>query len=75
MIQLVTIHVSAFRSPRIPGAAAAIGHASANRAVLATGVAGLAGGAAYIVVLVVLRTPELGALVTIVRRRGASTDA
>jgi putative peptidoglycan lipid II flippase len=49
--------------------AAAIGHATANAALLATGIAALAGGAAYVGVLVALRTPELGALVAIVRRR------
>jgi putative peptidoglycan lipid II flippase len=54
--------------------AAAIGHATANRAFLATAVAGLAGGAAYVVVLVLLRTPELGSLLGVLRRRPITVD-
>jgi putative peptidoglycan lipid II flippase len=49
--------------------AAAIGQATANRALVATGVAGLVAGGAYAVVLVVLRTPELGSLLAVLRRR------
>ena len=37
--------------------AAAIGRTSANRALVATAVAGLAGGVAYVLVLALLRTP------------------
>jgi putative peptidoglycan lipid II flippase len=49
--------------------AALIGSASANRALLATGIAGLLAGGAYAIVLLVLRTPELGSLLTVLRRR------
>jgi len=49
--------------------AAAIGSTPANRAILATGAAGLVAGGAYAVVLLVLRTPELGSLLAILRRR------
>jgi len=51
------------------GLAAAIGSASANRALLAAGVAGLIAGGVYALVLVVLRTPELGSLLAVLRRR------
>ena len=54
--------------------AAAIGHATANAALVATAVAAAAGGGAYLVVLTVLRTPELGALLAIARRRGGPID-
>jgi putative peptidoglycan lipid II flippase len=49
--------------------AAAVGSASANRAVLATGVAGLLAGGAYALALLVMRTPELGSLLGVLRRR------
>jgi hypothetical protein len=49
--------------------AAAVGAASANRALLATGIAGLIAGGAYAVALLALRTPELGSLLGILRRR------
>jgi putative peptidoglycan lipid II flippase len=49
--------------------AAVIGSPSANRALVATGVAGLLAGGAYAAVLMVLRTPELGSLLTVLRRR------
>ena len=55
--------------------AAAIGHATANAALVATMVAAAAGGAAYLAVLLAMRTPELGALLTIVRRRGSPTGS
>jgi putative peptidoglycan lipid II flippase len=48
--------------------AAAIGRTSANRALVATAVAGLAGGVAYVLVLVALRTPELRSLLGTLRR-------
>jgi len=51
------------------GLAAAIGSADANRALLAAGVAGLIAGGVYALVLVVLRTPELGSLLAVLRRR------
>jgi putative peptidoglycan lipid II flippase len=49
--------------------AAAIGSASANRALLATGLAGLVAGGVYALTLLVLRTPELGSLLGVLRRR------
>ena len=49
--------------------AAAIGSATANRALLATGVAALVAGGCYAVTLLALRTPELGSLVAVLRRR------
>jgi putative peptidoglycan lipid II flippase len=49
--------------------AAAIGSATANRALLATAVASLVAGGCYAVTLVALRTPELGSLVAVLRRR------
>ena len=54
--------------------AAAIGHATANRAFVATAVAGLAASAAYAAVLVLLRTPELGSLLRVLRRRPIAVD-
>lgn len=47
--------------------AAAIGRTSANRAIVTTAVAGLAGAGAYVVVLVILRTPELRSLLGTLR--------
>ena len=52
--------------------AGAIGHATANQALVATAVAGVAGGVAYVITLAAMRTPELGSLVDALRRR---TDA
>jgi putative peptidoglycan lipid II flippase len=52
----------------------AIGHPTANRAFVATAVAGLAGSAAYVLVLVLLRTPELGQLLGVLRRRAITVD-
>jgi putative peptidoglycan lipid II flippase len=54
--------------------AAAIGHATANRALLATAVAGAVGTAVYVGVLGALRTPELGSLVAVLRRRTPPAD-
>ncbi len=54
--------------------AAAIGHATANAALLATVAAGLAGGAVYLVALVAMRTPELGSLIAVLRRSTSATD-
>ena len=54
--------------------AAAIGHTTANRALLATVAAGAVGTAAYVVTLAALRTPELGTLVAVLRRRTPSAD-
>ncbi len=54
--------------------AGAIGHATANRALVAAGVAGLGGGAAYLVLLLVMRTPELGSLFAVLRRRAVPLD-
>ena len=55
--------------------AGAIGSRSAGRAVVATGVAATAGALAYLAVLSLLRSDELGAIVGIVRRRTkASAD-
>jgi putative peptidoglycan lipid II flippase len=56
------------------GLAAVVGSASANRALVATGIAGLLAGAAYAGVLLALRTPELGSLLAVLRRR-APVDA
>jgi putative peptidoglycan lipid II flippase len=49
--------------------AAAIGSATANRALLATAIAALVAGGCYALALVALRTPELGSLVAVLRRR------
>ncbi len=49
--------------------ASAIGSASAGRAVVATVVAGAAGALAYLGVLVLMHSEELGAVVGLVRRR------
>jgi putative peptidoglycan lipid II flippase len=54
--------------------AAAIGRTSANRALVATAVAGLAGGVAYGLVLVALRTPELRSLLGTLRRGPAPLE-
>ena len=54
--------------------AAAIGRATANRALVATAVAGLAGGIAYVLVLVALRAPELRSLLASLRRTSAPLD-
>jgi hypothetical protein len=56
------------------GLAAAIGHATATRAFEATAVAGIGGIAAYVLVLVLLRTPELGSLMGVLRRRAVVAD-
>jgi len=48
--------------------AAAIGSATANRALLATGVAALVAGGCYVLALVALRTPELGSIAAVLRR-------
>jgi putative peptidoglycan lipid II flippase len=52
--------------------AGAIGHASPEKALLATVVAGAAGSAAYLLVLVLMRSDELTALVGLVRRRAVA---
>jgi putative peptidoglycan lipid II flippase len=49
--------------------AAAIGHSSPGEALLATALAGVAGSAAYLLGLVVMRSDELSALVALARRR------
>jgi putative peptidoglycan lipid II flippase len=49
--------------------AAAVGSATAGRAIVATGIAGLVAGGVYAAVLVALRTPELGSLLAVLRRR------
>jgi len=54
--------------------AAAIGRTSANRALFTTAAAGLAGGLAYVVVLFVLRTPELRSLSSVLRRGATPLD-
>lgn len=54
--------------------AAAIGHTTANQAIVATAVAGLGGVVAYILVLLLLRTPELGSLLAVLRRRPIPVD-
>ena len=54
--------------------AAAIGRSSANRALFATAAAGLAGGAAYVLVLLALRTPELRSLFGTLRRSPSPLD-
>jgi hypothetical protein len=54
--------------------AAAIGRTSANRALFATAVAGVVGGAAYVLVLVALRTPELRSLLGTLRRGPAPLE-
>jgi putative peptidoglycan lipid II flippase len=53
--------------------AGAIGSGSAARAVVAAGVAGTAGALAYLGMLAVLRSDELGAIVAIVRRRAKAS--
>ena len=54
--------------------AGAIGHGSANRALVATVVAAIAGGGAYLGALVIMRTPELGSLLAVLRRRTEPAD-
>jgi putative peptidoglycan lipid II flippase len=54
--------------------AGAIGHATSIRAFEATAVAGIGGIAAYLLVLVLLRTPELGQLIGVLRRRAVAAD-
>jgi putative peptidoglycan lipid II flippase len=54
--------------------ASAIGRTSANRAVVATAVAGLVGGVVYLLVLFVLRTPELRSLFASLRRAPVPLD-
>jgi putative peptidoglycan lipid II flippase len=54
--------------------AAAIGRTSANRALVATAVAAVAGGIAYVGVLALLRAPELRSLLAGLRRSPASLD-
>jgi putative peptidoglycan lipid II flippase len=49
--------------------ASAIGSTTANRALLATVVAAAVAGGGYALTLVALRTPELGSLVAVLRRR------
>ena len=54
--------------------AAAIGRETANRALVASVTAAAAGGIAYFVVLLALRTPELRSLLTSLRRAPAPLD-
>jgi len=54
--------------------AGAIGRAGAAHALAATAVAGLAGGLAYVLVLVLARAEELSTLVGLVRRRAIPAD-
>jgi putative peptidoglycan lipid II flippase len=54
--------------------AAAIGRTPANRAVVATAVAALAGGIAYVIVLALLRAPEIRSLLSSLRRAPAPLD-
>ena len=54
--------------------AAAIGRSSANRALVTTAIAGLAGAGAYAIVLVGLRTPELKSLMGALRRAPGAGD-
>jgi putative peptidoglycan lipid II flippase len=54
--------------------AAAIGRTPANRAILATAVAALAGGITYVIVLALLRAPELRSLLSSLRRAPAPLD-
>jgi putative peptidoglycan lipid II flippase len=54
--------------------AAAIGRATANRALVASAAAALAGGIAYLLVLLALRTPELRSLFAGLRRAPTSLD-
>jgi putative peptidoglycan lipid II flippase len=54
--------------------AGAIGHTTSTRALQATAVAGAGGIAAYLVVLVLLRAPELGQLMSVLRRRAVGAD-
>jgi putative peptidoglycan lipid II flippase len=52
--------------------AAAIGHSSPGEALLATVVAGIAGSAAYLLGLVLMRSDELTSLVALARRRATA---
>ena len=54
--------------------AAAIGHATANRALVGTTAAAAAGGIAYLLALLALRTPELKSLLATLRRAPAPLD-
>ncbi|MDQ1510777.1 MAG: putative peptidoglycan lipid flippase [Actinomycetota bacterium] len=54
--------------------AAAIGRATANRALVASAAATLAGGIAYLLVLLALRAPELRSLFASLRRTAAPLD-
>jgi len=54
--------------------AAAIGRATANRALVASAVAALAGGIVYVIVLALLRTPELRSLLGSLRRAAVPLD-
>jgi putative peptidoglycan lipid II flippase len=54
--------------------ATAIGHSTANRALVATAVAGIAGGGVYFAALMAMRTPELGSLLAVLRRRTEGAD-
>jgi putative peptidoglycan lipid II flippase len=54
--------------------AAAIGRTPANRALVAAAAAAVAGGIAYVIVLVLLRTPELRSLFSTLRRAPTSLD-
>jgi putative peptidoglycan lipid II flippase len=54
--------------------AAAIGRETANRALVASATAAVAGGIAYFLVLVVLRAPELRSLLASLRRAPAPLD-
>ena len=54
--------------------AAAIGRTPANRAIVASTAAALAGGVAYIIVLALLRTPELRSLFSAGRRAPTRLD-
>jgi hypothetical protein len=54
--------------------AAAIGHDTARRSLVAATAATLAGGAAYLLVLLVVRSEELRAILRLVRVRGRTPD-
>jgi putative peptidoglycan lipid II flippase len=53
--------------------AAAVGHSSPTEALLATVLAGAAGSAVYLLGLVLMRSDELAALVSLVRRRATTS--
>jgi hypothetical protein len=54
--------------------AAAIGHDTARRALVAATAGTLAGGVAYLLVLLVLRSEELRAILRLIRVRGRTLD-